>query len=213
MINSEKMFISNRDRKEAEALDMADAFIRDQGLTGKNAIRLRLLVEETLGMFRAMTGDFHSLFWLEKEDDTYRIQLTAKTEMDTEKRDNLMSVSKTGKNAAVKGIMAKIGAVFENALMDFNYAMKLTQDYGGGVMDYGYMGLSMPAEMISLAETQYVWSLENYRRSVEGIRDENSDGSEAWDEMEKSIVANLAKDVIVGIKKDQVDLTIVWEAV
>ena len=36
-------------------------------------------------------------------------------------------------------------------------------------------------------------------------------GKEAWDELEKSIVASLARDVIVGIKKDSVTMTIVYD--
>lgn len=211
MITSEKLYLSNRESKESEALQMADAFIGEQGLSKKEELHLRLLVEETLGMFRAMTGDYRTLFWIENEGDEFRLVLAAKTEMDPDKRENLLSVSKTGKNAAVKGIMAKIGSVFENALMDFNYAIKLTQEYGGGVMDYGYLGLSMPAEMVSLAETQYVWSLQKYRAEVEGASKKEEGGEEAWDEMEKSIVANLASDVIVGIKKDQVDMTVIWK--
>ncbi len=210
MITSEKLYLSNRESKEAEALQMADAFIAEQGLSKKEEIHLRLLVEETLGMFRAMTGDYRSLFWIENEGDEFRLVLAAKTEMDPDKRSSLLSVSKTGKNAAVKGVMAKIGSVFENALMDFNYAIKLTQEYGGGVMDYGYLGLSMPAEMVSMAETQYVWSLQKYRAEVKGASGDEEEGREAWDEMEKSIVANLASDVIVGIKKDQVDMTVIW---
>ncbi len=212
MITSEKLYISAKDRKEAEALEMTDSFINDQQLSRKDAIHLRLLVEETLGMFRAMTGDFRSLFWMERDNKVFRIVMTAKTDMDPEKRSDLLSMSSSGKNAAVKGIMAKIGSVFENALMDFNYAMKLTQDYGGGVMDYGYLGLGMPAEMVSLAQSQYVWSLENYRRSVEEVAEKNGEPPEEWDELEKSLVANLAKDVIVGIKKDQVDLKVIWES-
>ncbi len=210
MTVSEKMYISSKDPKDAEALKMADEFIGGQDLSRKGAIHLRLLMEETLGMFRAMTGDFRSLFWIEKEDQEYRIRITAKTEMDPEKRDDLLSVSSSGKNDAVKGIMAKIGSVFENALMDFNYAMKLTQEYGGGAMDYGYLGLGMNAEMVSLAQSQYVWSLENYRKSVEEAAEDGAT-LEEWDELEKSIVANLAKDVTVGIKKDQVDLSVIWE--
>lgn len=211
MTVSEKIYISGKDPKDAEALKMADDFIAEHNLTKKDGIHLRLLMEETLGMFRALTGDFRSLFWIEEENNEVRIRITAKTEMDPEKRDDLLAVSSSGKNAAVKGIMAKIGSVFENALMDFDYALKLTQEYGGGAMDYGYLGLGMNAEMVSLAQSQYVWSLENYRKSVEEAAEEKEEPLEEWDELEKSIVANLAKDVTVGIKKDQVDLSVIWE--
>ena len=52
------------------------------------------------------------------------------------------------------------------------------------------------------------WSLNSYREALSDAENEEP-AQEAWDEIEKSIVASLAKDVIVGIKKDLVEMTIV----
>ena len=48
----------------------------------------------------------------------------------------------------------------------------------------------------------YKWSLDNYRNAV-------SKEKEKYDELEKSIVANLADDVVVGIKGKQVEIVVV----
>ena len=213
----EKIYIENTDEKVAEALERADAYIGSLGLNKKNAIRLRLLAEETLGMVRAMAGDFSALFWIENEDGVYKVKLTAKTEMDKGKKAEFLSVSKSGTNAAVKGFMSKIGEIVENGLLNFEEALRVQQEYEGGT-DYGYLSLGMqtgvPLGMNPVMESQFMWSLQNYRNALEDIgQDDDVPVSEAWDELEKSIVANLAEDIIIGVKKDRVDVTIVAKSV
>ena len=48
-----------------------------------------------------------------------------------------------------------------------------------------------------------VWSLYSYRQQAGDDK-----GSEKWDELEKSIIANLADDVIVGVIGKNVDIII-----
>ena len=53
-----------------------------------------------------------------------------------------------------------------------------------------------------------IWSLAKYRQSVDEARASDQDTTEAWDELEKSIVASIADDVRVGVKGDTVELVI-----
>ncbi len=55
-----------------------------------------------------------------------------------------------------------------------------------------------------LAEPYYysnAWALSQYKETAK--EDEN-----AWDELERSIIANLADDVVVGIKGKKVDIVV-----
>ena len=216
MERTEKLRINQNESRIRAALEMADAFITRQGLSGKKALHLRLLTEETLGMVRAMTHDFKGTFWIEQEDGVCRIRLAAETEMDKDKKDDLLSVSKSGTNAAVKGIMNKISDFFENGVLYFNDVMKLepvVYSDDQQFMDYVSMGYCMPSDLASdmpqMMQAQMIWSLNHYRQSLEKIDGQETIVQDAWDELEKSIVASLSDDVIVGVKKDQVDLTII----
>ena len=158
-------------------------------------------------MVKAMTSDFMALMWVEEEDGVYRIRLTVKTDMDKEKKSELLSVATSGKNAAARGFMGKIGEIIENGLLSYDNVMKLQQEYGSGYTDYVGMGMCVPGE-IQMAGDPLVWSLSKYRASLgEEAGEENGAGS-AWDELEKSIVASLAQDVAVGVRKDRVDMVI-----
>ena len=76
------------------------------------------------------------------------------------------------------------------------------------------MGRVLPGEVPSMDDS-LVWSLQGYKESLEdasGEQEGTGKSKEAWDELEKSIVANIADDVVVGVKKDRIDMTITWRA-
>ena len=207
MDKTREIHVSNDEKTTAAALKLADDFIEQLGLTGKPAIRFRLIAEETLGMVRAMTGDFDALFWLENEDDKYRVKLIATTKMDMDKKESLIAASTSGKNAAVKGVMGKIGEIIENGLLNYEDVAKLQQEYGTGYLDYAAMGFNVSAEYMT-AGAPLVWSLNNYREQLENVVETDDPAKAAWDELEESIVASIAEDITVGVKKDRVDMTI-----
>ena len=208
MESTSRVFVNNSDAKASEALKMADEFISKQGLDRKKAIHLRLIAEETIGMVRAMAGEFQALFWLEQDGDEYKVRLSAKTDMNMTKKDELLSVSSSGKNASVKGFMGKISEIIENGLLNYDEVMSLQQKYDGGSVSYAYMGFGLMGELPAMGQ-QLVWSLNSYKEQLENADDEDKPAQQAWDELEKSIVASIAKDVTVGVKKDRVEMTII----
>ena len=206
MKKTKEVYISSKDEKYEEILSVVDEFIATLDFDKKKAIRMRLLAEETIGMVHAMTGDFKALFWLEYEDGEYRVRLSAKVQMDRQKKDGLLSVSTSGKNASVKGFMSKVADVIENGVLNYSELMKIDLQ-NGGYIDYTLMGYGIPGAM-PVAHAPIVWSLSTYKKGLGEANVEEEPVKEAWDELEKSIVASIASDVIVGIKKDNVDMTI-----
>ena len=131
-----ELYVNNTEANAAAALEKIDEFIGHQPIDRKKMIHLRLLVEETIGMVKAMTGDFMALISMEENEGEYSIKLTVKTEMSREKKSELLSVSTSGKNASARGFMGKIGDIIENGLLNYDNVMKLEQEYGSGYNDY-----------------------------------------------------------------------------
>lgn len=200
MTKSDQLYIDSTEEKASAAISVVDEFLSLQNLDRKKAIHLRLLAEEAVGMVKAMTGDFEALFWMEQEDGEYKVKLTVKTDMDREKKEELLSLSTSGDNTAAKGIMGKIREIIENSLLDLDSALRQQSQYGGN-NGYTYVGMGM-------LEDAPVWSLNSYREALEDKSDKDDTDGEAWDELERSIVASLAKDVTIGIKNNLVDMTI-----
>ena len=153
----------------------------------------------------AMTGDFKAVLWFERTVSEASVNLTAKTEyMDLDMKEDLLSFSTSGKNASTKGFMAKVGDIIENGILNFENVMKLEQQYGGGYIGYGTVsGMS--------SDFALSWSLAQYRNTLDEARTDDTIAEEAWDELEKSVVASLAKDVTVGVKKGTVEMKAVMD--
>ena len=180
------------------ALDQAERTAAFKQLSPKNAVRLRLLTEEMMGMFRALTGEVEADFWIEDSGSEFSLHLLTETQMTGLKRDQLLAASTSGENVSAKGIMGKIRDIFERALEpSVEGAPRL---FGGGWYAPNMAGATMSNMGALEAE---MWSLNQYRESVKS--DEND---EAWDELEKSVVANLADEVRIGIAGGKVEMVI-----
>ncbi len=188
------------------ALNLTENFSHTLNLNAKMTSRLRLLTEEMLSMVRNITEEFVAEFYIEAEDNVCKFHLEAKSNLDYGKRRELLSVSTNGKNIAPVGIMEKIRGIFEAGLYNMEESFNLQAEYGGSCLDYGMLG-SIDADM---SQAVYAWSMQKYKNSIDTQRqdEDNTAALDAWDELEKSIIANIADDVQVGVTKNGVELII-----
>lgn len=164
-------------------------------LEKNQALHLRLLAEELVSMLPELLEIGSGEFWIENNGPEFELHAAIKSKgISVFERENIMAVSTSGKNAAAKGIMDKIKVVAENMLNDFIEASKMSAD--SGCYDFYNIGLG-PADPMYMS----TWSLINYKENIE-------DDTEEWDELEKSIIAKLADDVVVGVKGNKVDIII-----
>ena len=204
MIKSRELTFTTDASDMPDILKEAESFASRLGLSGKEERRFRLLVEETTEMLKTITGDHNiQISFIEDEKDI-AIHLETDTLMNLEMHDKLISVSKSGKNESAKGILGKIREAFEFAAMLPN---SNTTDswvlYGSPAM---IMGVPADSSSISMTETM-CWSLSCYRENLQG--DDSPKKEEAWDELEKSVVANLADDVRIGIVDSHVVMDVI----
>ena len=201
-MQSSKFTVNSDAERMAAARYATEDFAGKLELDRHSALRLDLMVEETLGMVKAMVDEFYGQLWFVGEGTACELHLEATTNMDADKKDELLSVSSTGRNAAAKGFMSLIGEIISGALRGFGRAMDA---YGAETVKYGIVHTqSLTANAAD--DMVPIWTLQTYRSDLDNDKDADS---EAWDELEKSIVAKLADDVIVGIKNDRIEMVIV----
>lgn len=160
------------------------------------ALRIRLLSEEMVCLVGELIDDFEGEFWLETKGD--KLSLCASLEvsyMDKSLKDRLLKLSSNNKNNFAKGIKGRILAAFESL------ALSIAEN---GVYIPSSIGYNTYEEYSENAT--YTWSLNDYKEEV--VR-ENKTKKEEWDELEKSIIAKLADNVLVGVRKDKVEIIIV----
>ena len=166
------------------------------GLNHKQALGLRLLCEEMDGMLPNIIEDFDGELWIEFEDGVCKVNISIQIpEFNVEKKEELIGIAKNKKNAAAVGIVGKIRDSIENFFLDEESMEALALSSGTFSLGTGY------SEGVDYA---YIWRLDEYRSTVK-----KEEQTEAWDELEKSVIASAADDVIVGVKGRKADIIIV----
>ena len=165
-------------------------------LDQKQSLQLRLICEEIDGMLPNIIDEFEGDFWIECEEGVCKVNISIKIpEFNVIKKEELVGIAKSKRNAAAVGIVGKIRNAIENFLLDEDAMNAINVSSN---MYYFSTGLSGGADYACL------WSLENYR-----VKMEKEKQSEAWDELEKSVLASVADDVIVKVKGSCADIVIV----
>ena len=181
------------------ALDTVEEFSRDMGFDERSARRTRLLAEETMSMVRAIVREFVAEFWMESTPACNCIlHLQADSPMDFEKKQELIETSSRQRNEASVGIMGKIQDFIEDSLYSMEYSQRVTMG-GSEIVSLGGVAMGMDG---------YMWSLDKYREDMEQKSDEDVAMDAALEELEKSIVANIADDIRVYVKGNNLEMII-----
>ena len=197
-MKTDVIVVSSKGTQMETALSQVDKVAAYKELTGKNALHLRLLAEEMMGMMRSITGETEGKFWIEDEENVYQLHLQVVTRMDSEKRDQLLSASSTGKNESAKGLMGRLRDFFDRGadedISSFSSPLLYSEMY----------------EHSSTPTLDWEWSMMRYENALSyRIKENDTAAKEAWDELEKSVVAKVADDVKVAIRGRTVEMTIV----
>lgn len=190
-MKSNECMLSGKRSDIDKALKEVEKFAQYNELSHKETLQLRLLAEEMMGIQNGVMGFVNGKFYLENQGRTYNVYLH--TEIDVNRhqavQEKLVEMSTSGKNAAYTGFMGKI--------------RKLMDDMASNSMEGYYQIDSNMGETVMLTspvvDYDRIWELSKYREQVKKK-------VEQWDELEKSIVASIADELIVGSRNDYVDL-------
>ncbi|MCL2033119.1 MAG: hypothetical protein FWG94_00140 [Oscillospiraceae bacterium] len=153
--------------------------------------KLRLLAEEMLGLTVRLFDDLEYEFYIETEEKSFTLNLKAETFVNAKQKERMLSLSSRGENKADEGIFGKISGIFESLLMDDGEYERIYIPY---IPNYDMIGMSC------------YFSLSAYQNDIPKTIKE-----EQWDGLEKSIIANLAKDIIIGVRNNKVEMIVTIE--
>ena len=196
-MKSDVIKIENGEASVQDALNQAEAVAVYKRLPPKSALHMRLLTEELMGLMQSITGEKSGEFWIEDQEKVYELHLLVYTRMSMKKREQLLSTSTSGKNAARRGIMGALRDMFDREgdsdVAPFTAPM---------LLNTGFDTPTSPA-------LDYEWSLSRYRQELQPLVGQNErEAVEAWDELEKSVVTHVANEIKVFIRGDQVEMVL-----
>ncbi|MCL2096343.1 MAG: hypothetical protein FWH10_05485 [Oscillospiraceae bacterium] len=160
-------------------------------LSPSAAGKLRLLTEEMLGLTVRLFENLKYEFYVENEERRFILNLSAETFVSSSKKEKILSLSSSGENnMASKGIFGKISGIFESLLTANGEYDPIY------VPHYDSMGIAT------------YFSLASYQNAIPKILKEEDD---QWDGLERSIIATLAKDVIIGVRNNKAEMLVIIE--
>jgi len=151
--------------------------------------KIRLLAEEMLSLTVRLFENLSYEFFIENEGQRFTLNLSAETLVSKGQKEKLLSLSSSGENEATKGIFGKISAVFENLLTGNDEYAQIAGVYYSEI-----------PHLYGMDMTPYF--------SLSSFQDERpkKPDDEQWDGLEKSIIATLAKDMVIGVRNKRVEM-------
>ena len=177
-------------------LNETEKMCRASDLDAKQTMHMRLLAEELICMLPQLLYYGPGKFWIEADEKQIELHLKVMADkIHDYDVDRILSVSSDGKNAAAKGIIGKIAVAVE-IMLGNNENIADYDSYG--VWSRGLAGSDRSA----------FWSLEAYKDAFKD-KQTQQEYSDDWDELEKSIIANVADDVRVGVLGGKIDIIVI----
>ena len=147
-------------------------------------------------MLPNIIDEFDGDLYIDFEGGVCKVSLSIQIpEFNTAKKAELIGIAKNKKNSAAVGIVGKIRNSIENFLLDEERMEALS---------LSSVAVGTGSEYSAGVNYAYQWRLEEYRGSVK-----KEEQAEAWDELEKSVIASVADDVIVGVKGSRANIVVV----
>ena len=173
------------------SLKIDDVFAEIESAAAKNALLpreasiLRLLGEEMFSMIMNLAEHADCSFCVQNNKKQFELRMSAKAYISTESKRNFMSVSSKKENVLVKGLLGKIRSAIEDQLFDegSHSSLAFYSDVMGGY--------------------EQVWTLNDYMLNTPPEKQK-----EDWDGLERSILINMADDIIIGVNSGRVEMII-----
>ena len=173
------------------ALKIDDVFAEIERAAEKNALLpreagiLRLLGEEMFSMTTNLAERADCTFVVSGNKKQFELRLSAKAYISPANKRSFVSVSSRKENMLEKGLLGKIRMTIEDLLFD----------------EGKHGSLAIYADV--MVGYDQVWSLNDYMQTTPADKQK-----EDWDGLERSILINMADDIIIGANSGRVEMTV-----
>ncbi len=184
-----RLYVNNMVRRTYDTAEMAEDFGEQVGMDSKSIRTMTLLMEETIGMVCSMAGPFEAEIWLEGDAKACRVCLEARV------GDGMPG------EGIPEGFMAKVGNLLRCSFL-FDDREEVPAPFRDAIPSYMSDGLPDAPMMVGR------WSLGIAREKLRIEAQDNDQARKQLEELEMSIVANVADEVTIGIQDNRIRLVI-----
>lgn len=170
-------------------LDEVEKVAAYNNLSNKQLIQLRLISEEAVGVVKGILGFVECNFFIESKDNSYKICITSDVAIDEITKDRFIEISSNKTNEAYKGFTGFIRQAADTYM----------NNPAAGTYD-----CTMPSYMQMMEPTttyDCFFTLSAYKTQL-------MEDAPMWDELEKSILANVADDIAIAARNNSLKMVI-----
>ena len=160
-------------------LNETEKMCRASDLDAKQTMHMRLLAEELICMLPQLLSYGTGTFWIESDYLKFEFHMKVKPQRVVDFERKKTGQGAMEKNLSKRSMLRRICAAVDNAV---NYNKARRADYGRQ------------------------WSLASYVNELK--KTDRRTNEDAWDELEKSIIANLATNVTIDAHDDDVEVVL-----
>jgi hypothetical protein len=132
-----------------------------------------------------LTDSTDCTFSVWNSEKQFELRLSAKAKISPKNKENFVSVSSKKENVLAKGLIGKIRSAMEDSLY------------------YDVNGSCLAFSSDLTGEYAQVWTLNGYMMNTPADK-----LKEDWDGLERSILLNMADDIIIGVGSGKVEMTV-----
>lgn len=196
-MKTKAVLLNSKGKGIQEALALTERTAANLGVEKRSLLHLRLLAEELFGMLRGIAGEVEATYWLEQEEKRFELHLASEISLTPEMREQLLAASTSGRNEAAKGFMGKIWVMVVNGLSTAKETLPFAM---------ANAACAFPVTGDFAGESAVIWSMSTYKQELIQNKAAQQEAANAWDELEKSIVANVADEVKVRMVGKNVEI-------
>ena len=192
-MRSDVVLVNMQQEKIEKALAMLEKTAVYCGFDAEYSSQLRRLGEELIRVSAKVLENIDGQMWVESDRENLRIQLKMEGVLSEEIRAKLLSVSKSGKNEAHKGVLGRISTFLDNVFLKENTAYALPMSLGtdeysaNSIMSMSVMG--------------------NYEYERAARPAASAEADSAGDE--KVNLTDIADDITVSVRAHYAQLTVI----
>lgn len=155
-----------------------------------------------MGMTAKIIGNYNAAFWVETHQPVFKLHLELDMKLSPQDRKQILSVVPKDDPKKPMGIMDRIRLFFEHCVSSYEETGAYCASNG---INMGEMGEMFSASTMS--GSTLTWSLNEYEDTLKEDR-----SSEPQDQLEQSIVASLADDILIKVKEGHTEILVKYRA-
>ena len=187
---TEKRKIGETTDRAELAKQMVEEYAVGLPINHRERLRLCLLIEEALGMIYGIIDQADGEIWIDGWGAETRIRIDVSAKPNAEQQEALNAIAGNGAAGSGRSFMRTLGGLILDSMHHVKGRVK-------GVLGRG---------IIEDGAEESEWSLKAYRDHLDGG---DEDSRQALEDLERSIVAHIADDVILRMRGGQVSLLII----